>query len=53
MSLYAQRQRLYTLQQYPRIEGRDGGTCVAQDDGPDAGYECCRTGHVGKDSTVI
>ena len=35
MALYTQTQRLYTLQEDEGIEGRDGCTSIAQDDGTD------------------
>ena len=53
VALYAQRQRLRALQEYPGIEWGDGGTCIAKQHGTDAGYECCRTSHIGKYCTMI
>ena len=53
MSLYAEAQRFYALQQNPGIEGRDGRSRVTQDDGTDACDECCCACHIGKDGTVI
>ena len=53
VTLYAQRQRLNTLQQDPCIEGADGSTGVTQDDGTDTGYECGCTGNIGKYCAMV
>ncbi len=53
MALDAQGQALHTLQQYPGVEGGDGGARVAQDDGADAGHKGGRACHIGKDGSVI
>ena len=53
VALYAQTERLQALEQYPGVEGADGGTRVAQYHGADAGYEGSGPGHVGKDGSVI
>ena len=48
MTLYAQAQRLDTLQEDKGIEGRDGSTSITQDDGTDAGDISGSTYSVGK-----
>lgn len=53
MTLHTQTERFESLEQYPGVERADGGTGVAQEYGPDAGGEGCRTGHIGKHSPVI
>ena len=53
VTLYAQRQSFESLQQYPCVERRDGGTGVAQYDGADACHEGSLACNVGKYRTVI
>ena len=53
MAFYTQGQTLYTLQQYPCIEGRDGGSSITQDDSTDACHKCCCACHIGKDGSMI
>ena len=53
VTLYAQTQGLDSLQQYERVEGRNGCTSITQDDGTDAGDVSGSTYCVGKDDAVI
>ena len=53
MALHAQAQCLNALQQDEGVEGRNGGTGVAQQDGTDAGDEGCCSHGVGKHDAVI
>ena len=53
VALDAQRQRLDSLQEDPRVERADGRSGVAQDDGTDARHEGGGAGHVGEDGAVI
>src|SRR3712207_7950806 len=48
MTLHTEAQCLKPLQQNPSVEGADGGSGVAQYDGPDACYEGSRACHVGR-----
>ena len=53
MAFDAKRKRLYPLQQYPGVERRNRGTCVAQDDGTDTCHESCFACHIGEHCPVI
>ena len=53
MALNPQREGFESLQQQEGIEGADGGTGVAQNDGPYAGDEGGRAGHVGETGSVV
>ena len=53
VTLYAQRESLEALEKDPGVEGRDGCTGVAEDDGADAGDERRSARHVGEDGSVI
>ena len=53
VALYAQRERLQSLQEDEGIEGRDGSTRVAQYHRTNAGYEGGRTCYVSKYCTMV
>ena len=53
MTLHTQTQCLDTLQEDEGVEGRDGSTCIAQDDGTDAGDVSGSAYSVGKYDAMI
>ena len=53
MTLYAQTQGLDSLQQDEGVEGRNGSTCITQDDGTDACDVCGSTYCIGKNDAMI
>ena len=53
VAFHTQAQRFQSLEQYPCVEGTDGSTCVAQNDGTYAGNKGSRTSYIGKDGTMI
>ena len=53
MTLYAQAQRLDTLQQDKGIEGRQCGTSITQQDGTDASHVSGGTDSISKHDAMI
>ena len=53
VSFHSQAQCLQSLQQNPRIEGRNGSTRIAQDDSTDARHKSRLTSHVSEYCPVV
>ncbi len=53
VTLQTKGQRLGSLQQKERIEGRDRSTFIAKDDGTDVGYECSLSGSLYEGYAVV
>ena len=53
VTFHTERQGFQTLQQDKSIERRDRGSCITQNNSPDASDESCRPRHIGKDRPMI